>query len=237
MKLIQLDIVKHEADHLKRFAAWLYIKSIFRSSRYNRSSINYLAKTSLVSRKTINKYINHWLKTGQCTIQGKGLIFSSINKYRKSLNLNKTHLAEIKIENISQLTNELRSIIFINKIKQFEYKKRLNSDLINPDNVMDYRNAKRRAKKCTALPMPEEIFKISLKKIAEDIGASVYTAQQMIYRLRKAGIIERILNHKSLGKFSKKANISAIESGIASFVSKRGFLIKQDASSYKLINL
>jgi len=200
MKTLDVNIMNlksiAEADRLKEFSMFLYLKSLYSNSCvFNYTQIG-LAKKSGIPLSSVKRNVKSFLASGWCRIHRGNLIFNKI----KSFDHHKKKIIEsIEITNPKQILKDLRKLILNNLQDRFNRLAKLKADLLN-----SYPKTRRAAERKVAklgldankLPGENDMLSVSMNKISKLFGCSVGSAAAEIKSLKENGQIFCVTERK-----------------------------------------
>lgn len=198
-----LDDVKAQPMLQKALAISLYIKCRAGSSScINDYSINKIHKLTNISPATLKKYMPIMIEQGYVKIVSgkkntKRLIVCKLSSKHKERNIS---ISKIKFNSFKEVFNSIRAYIFCKLQAKKNYLKRLLQLATNPKRGQNFKGARRKVRKFVSRGILKgcEVYKeygISLKRIANELGTCVKTAQKVVnYTCEKKWIKKH--NHK-----------------------------------------
>lgn len=235
---ILIDNISKE-DKLKHLAVFIHIKSLHPNSCiYNYSQDRLAAKLKL-SKSSIRKYINYFLKNNWVVIKGKHLHFKKIRFIGKQ---SKVIWYDIVGNTVKEITDNLYLYLFkhkteqtkwyiktccdLKKLNESAYRKKINSL------TKRYPNFRERIEKSGEINLKPD-FKVSFSKIKEWFQCSVGKAHQIIIRLSKLGVLTILKGGYSTFKLHKFNKIDDSDKRL--FFSRIGNVCKVECNRYILL--
>jgi transposase len=228
----------HNDGKTSHLAHFIYLKSMFSNSRFYNYSQDRLAEKSKLSKSTIRKYVNFFLKNGWCKIAHKHLVFNKLEdlaaeKYRIRL---KVIIRGTTVKSIKQSI-----IVHLLKLKTKRSEWFLNLRL---DQLLCQKNpATRIMDKYPDLGLADVNIgetgtngknKVSYRKVAKWLNCGLGTAYNTVNSLCDANLMFKTKHGYRVLKWgSKKYEIAKKEGSTGKmFMSKRGFVIEIRCNSY-----
>lgn len=209
---INLLFLAHLAENksVKELAAFIHLKSLYKSSCIHNYTQKSLAEKSGLTVGQVRKYMKFFFRMGWCYTKYGHVWFKGMGDIDT---FKKKHTKKLELTDFKTLYDDLLHLILKNKQNQFNRLKKLKSDICNPHPVVK-RRAERKAGKLNirvrSLPCAEDFLKMSMKTIAKLLGLSVGSAANFIRRLKSKGLIFCITSRKTVFSSTKaiiKANI------------------------------
>lgn len=236
-----------EEDSIKEYAAFLKLKHIYvNGCVYNYSPFAFCKITGL-SRNTIKKYVDFFLKEGWCRMHGKNLIFHKLEKIKEDKGINTVDAVILKINAKKDTLKSIQTKIYHAALKakqdaylfllgktrdklipsgkncKLKYKKATrffnNHPTIQPVKLPVCENGKLPAKKFKELSK----FKISIKKIAEHLKISTTSAYRYLQSMKKSKILKIFKTH-FLGRVLLHVNYKMFDTMMANHIGKNQFI-------------
>lgn len=200
IKTLDINIVNlssiAEANRLKEFASFLYLKSLYSNSCvFNYTQVG-LSKKSGLPLSNIKKCVKSFLSSGWCRVHKGNLVFNKI----KSFDHNKKKIiASVEITNPKQILKDLQKLILNNLQDKFNRLVRLKADLLNSYPKIS-RSAQRKVERLgldpSKLPGENDMLSVSMNKIGKLFGCSVGSAASVIKELKTNGSILCVTERK-----------------------------------------
>jgi len=192
-----------EANRLKEFATFLYLKSLYSNSCiFNYTQVG-LAKKSQLPISRIKKSVKSFLDSGWCRIHKGNLIFNKIKTFDHH---KKKIIKSIEITNPKQILKSLQKLILENLQNKFNRLAKLNADLLN-SYPKTRRAAERKVEKlgldAHKLPGENDMLSISMNKISKLLGCSVGSAANVIKSFKTDGSIFCVTERKIVKTFAQ----------------------------------
>lgn len=202
-----------EDKNIRELAFLIKLKSLYVSGCVHNYSPFKLSKDSGISRNSVKKYVDFYLKNGYARIECDNLIFTKFTKIEGKYKHGTIFIsAELSIKKIIAL---LHKEILCDKVRKFTYLQRTKKDSINPMGKGTLNKLKKAKKSlrnlgtdASKLPNALAKYTVSIKTIAKHLNCSVGKAQGIINTLCEGNLIKRITNYTILAQdsFSKKMN-------------------------------
>jgi len=192
-----------EANRLKEFAVFIYLKSLYSNSCiFNYTQVG-LAKKSGLPLSQIKKNVKSFLDSGWCRIHRGNLVFNKL----KSFDHNKKKIIKpIQITNPKDILKQLQKLILENVQNRFNRLVKLKADLLN-SYPKTRKAAERKVEKLgldsTKLPGENDMLSMSMNKISNLFGCSVGSAAAVIKSFKTDGSIFCVTERKIVKTFSQ----------------------------------
>jgi hypothetical protein len=196
-----------EDKNIRELAVLIKLKSIYVSGCVHNYSPFKLSKSANLSRNTVKKYIDFYLKNGYARMEDNNLIFTSLSKIEK-----KYQHACAKIDvtlPLKKIQSLLHREIILDKVRKFNYLKQAKKDSTN-SKTRTYQEFKRGVKtlkklgrKVDSLPNALDSYSVSIKKLSQHFNCSVGKTQGIINSLCEDNLIKRITNYRIIYQESK----------------------------------
>lgn len=220
---------------LSHLAMFIHIKGLYSNSCIYNYSQDRMAAKLKISKSSIRKYINFYLKEGWATIKHGNLCLGKIRKIGKQ---RKVIWHEVTGETVKEIKQNLYLFLFKHKVEQTKWYIKTCHDLkqLNESGyrrkirslTKRYPNFSERIEKKFGASGLKADFKVSIVKIAEWFECSVGKAHQVIMKLIKDS---KLLVVYGGYDFRKKLKFER-EIGDKAFVSKGGYVIRVKCNRY-----
>lgn len=196
IKLIQLFT---DNDLTRQYAVFLQLKQLHAHSTFYNYSPNSLQCKAGISRNTIKKYIDFYIRNGWAYMHGKNLTLIAHNKLKRLYNITLKNDIKINAGAVNQIIASFRQEILKHKYDQFIHLRNKSSDLLNPSNLAIYKRAVKWFRKTNCKPfvdVNQEYYKVSNNKLSQYINKSSATLSRLIKSLeadKKVKVIRQSL--------------------------------------------
>lgn len=201
----------------KCLALVILLKSRLKASRIHQYSLNKLCKISGISHKTAEKYEKWLIDNNFVHFEGNDknrvLIINSLYSHTYNRNIG---IDEMDISNFFSSYRSVQAFLFMRLQHNKDFIKHLLQARHNPVSPEEYRRVKRKVKnlvrqgRISSVDQKYKEYGIGLKKISEEIGCCVRTAQRVTaFTLHKQWVIKRI--HRFWYHYAPNVNYRSID--------------------------
>ncbi len=210
---------------LRQYAAFLYLKSLYKKGCcYDYTQIK-LAGDSGLSRASISRLVSAFIKYGWCHKHGENLMFKGRKHYKKQ-GFNKTF--ELQGTTIKEIINELYYIILKVKQGQLDKLKSVGRAIKTAKSSKVKRRLDDFLEKCNKkkidLPSQNDTLRFSSLTLGKMFGCSKSQAHRII-----GGLGKKVIIIKGLRRYVNKVRI------VGSEIINVGCMFKNDCNEYKII--
>lgn len=231
-----LLVEANDKGWFRHLSIFIHLKSIHPNSCiYNYSQDRLVEKTGL-SKSTIRKYVNFFIKKEWCKVQNGHLIF---RKLRMLTPKQKKLRYKIYSKKVEEITKELYLYLLKHKSEQAKWYSNLRFDLENGGKKVRGKLAQKLKNypdffKGTYYNGEKNVnrFKISFKKIAEWFNVSVGKAFKIIKELYVEGRLLIYSGGYTAVRRNKVMSKAIIQASKKSFMAKSGKMIIVHSNSY-----
>lgn len=165
----------------------IVLKSKLKHSRISNYTLNKLSQAAGISHKTAEKYVQKMQECGfihfEGTSKNKVLIINSLSSHTSNRNIG---IDEIDTSNFFAAYRSLQSFLFLSVQHNKDFIRHLLQARHNPDSSCGFRKIKRQVKnlveqgKLKSADVHYRETGLSLKRIAEEIGCCIKTAERVV---------------------------------------------------------
>lgn len=187
--------------HLKELAVLIKLKSIYVSGCVHNYSPFKLAKSSSLSRNTIKKHVEFFLKNGYARMEGLDLVFTNLLKVDK-----KYKYGTIKIDTslpIKKMQVLFHREIILDQVRKFKYLQSIKEDSTQPTGPDALKKLKKALKALKSLgkgseklPNASAKYSVSIKRLSKHFNCSVGKTQGIINSLCEDNLMKRITDYR-----------------------------------------
>lgn len=182
-----LTEAKANGTFQKCLALALVLKSRLVTSRISNYSTNKLSKAAGIAYQTARKYEEWMERLGLIHFEGnlynRVLVVNAVSSHTSSRNFS---IDEMDLSTFSNAYRSVQSLVFMKKQHDKDYMRHLLQARHKPSCPEEFRKAKRKVKHLVETGVLRDInvhykeWGLSLKRIAEEIGCCVRTAQRVV---------------------------------------------------------